>query len=62
MVEIKIDLSPRFKKRLESMAKDYDFTVSEVVAEMVEWTLDSEKDFRKDLESELPDEEKKEEE
>lgn len=57
MTEVKINLSPKFQKRLDSMAKDYDFTVSQIVSEMVEWTLDSEEDFRKDLEDELPEDE-----
>lgn len=45
---------------LNTLAKDYGLTVSEVIAEMVEWVLDQESAFRKDLEEELPEEEEEE--
>jgi hypothetical protein len=60
MVQVKISLLEKYERKVRKLASEYEISFSDMMNEMVEWTLDQEAVFRKYLEEELEKEEKKE--
>jgi len=60
MVQVRISLLEKYERKVRKLASEYEISFSDMMNEMVEWTLDQEAFFRKYLEEELEKEEKKE--
>ena len=60
MVQVRISLLENYERKVRKLASEYEISFSDMMNEMVEWTLDKEAVFRKYLEEELEKEEKKE--
>jgi type III secretory pathway component EscR len=60
MVQVRISLLGKYERKVRKLASEYEISFSDMMNEMVEWTLDQEAVFRKYLEEELEKEEKKE--
>jgi len=60
MVQVRISLLENYERKVRKLASEFEISFSDMMNEMVEWTLDQEAVFRKYLEEELEKEEKKE--
>jgi type III secretory pathway component EscR len=60
MVQVRISLLENYERKIRKLASEFEISFSDMMNEMVEWTLDQEAVFRKYLEEELEKEEKKE--
>jgi hypothetical protein len=60
MVQVRISLLENCERKVRKLASEYEISFSDMMNEMIEWTLDQEAVFRKYLEEELEKEEKKE--
>jgi hypothetical protein len=60
MVQVRISLLENYEWKIRKLASEFEISFSDMMNEMVEWTLDQEAVFRKYLEEELEKEEKKE--
>ena len=60
MVHVRISLLEDYAQKVRKLASEYEISFSDMINEMVVWTLDQEAVFRKYLEEELEKEGKKE--
>jgi hypothetical protein len=60
MVHVRISLLEDYVRKVRKLASEYEISFSDMMNEMVGWTLDQEAVFRKYLEEELEKEEKEE--
>jgi hypothetical protein len=60
MVQVRISLLENYERKVRKLANEFEISFSDMMNEMVEWTLDQEAVFKKHLEEELEKEEKKE--
>jgi hypothetical protein len=60
MIQVRISLLENYERKVRKLASEYEISFSDMMNEMVEWTLDQEAVFKKYLEEELEKEEKKE--
>ena len=60
MVQVRISLLENYERKVRKLASEYEISFSDMMNEMVEWTLDQEAVFKKHLEEELEKEGKKE--
>jgi hypothetical protein len=60
MIQVRISLLENYERKIRKLASEYEISFSDMMNEMVEWTLDQEAVFKKYLEEELEKEGKKE--
>jgi hypothetical protein len=60
MVQVKISLLKEYERKVRKLASEYGISFSDMMNEMVDWTLNQEAVFRKNIEEEIEKEGKKE--